>query len=423
MTALRNLSAEPGIAPSANIPSGWTCEPFTQIADIAFSGVDKKSSPSEVPVRLCNYVDVFRNRRLHRGIAFSEATATTREISSFTLQAGDVVFTKDSETPEEIAEPAYVSEDLAGVVCGYHLAIARPKHGVDGFFLYYAMRETAVRRQFARVANGVTRFGLTLDALNEIRIPKPPIDEQRYIGATLSIWDETIERLLQQISRKQQLFISLREGLAHGTSRSNPRGASWAVVPLGSFLTMKNERVGNSGELPIYSITRDGMVPQDQHFNKRIANTDLSRHILVRPGDFALSGLNFWLGSVDVSTLSWPVCISPDYKVFKLGKNVVPTYLKHVVRTHRFIALLKGAAVERASIVRKNFDRETFLANELHVPPPDEQIRIAAVLDDADHEIAALKFQRIALIRQRDALASKLLTGSIRVPTALERDP
>jgi type I restriction enzyme S subunit len=403
---------------SSSLPHGWRRKSFSELADVSFSGVDKKTTPGEIPVRLCNYVDVFHNHRIHSGIDFMTATASEREVANFKLLQGDVVFTKDSETPEEIAEPAYVAEDLCGVVCGYHLAIARPKKDVDGRFLYYAMKETGIRRQFTRSANGVTRFGLTLDAFDKIFIPTPVLEEQTRIAEILSTWDETLARLSLQIERKAEVFASLREAVVHGTRRIDGFDGPWQTVTIGSFLKLHNERVGNGSDLPVYSITKVGMLPQEQHFNKRIANSDLSRHIIVRNGDLALSGLNFWLGSVDVSTLDEPVCISPDYKVFKINGSVDPKYMRHVVRTARFVTLLKNAAVERASIVRKNFDRETFLASELQLPEIREQRAIVEVLDDAEREIAALEAERAALARQRDALATELLTGRLRVPQA-----
>ena len=49
--------------------------------------------------------------------------------------------------------------------CGYHLGLARPRCGVvEGAYLTSALQSRESRRQFARVANGVTRFGLTLGA-------------------------------------------------------------------------------------------------------------------------------------------------------------------------------------------------------------------------------------------------------------------
>jgi type I restriction enzyme, S subunit len=138
--------------------------------------------------------------------------------------------------------------------------------------------------------------------------------------------------------------------------------------------------------------------------------------MLVTHGDFVLSGLNFWLGSVDVSLDPDPFCISPDYKVFKLTDNVDPRFFRQLIRTAHFRHILEAVAVERASVVRKNFDRETFLQSEVPLPGPDRQDRISQALEAAEREVAIEIARLDALSRQKRGLMQKLLTGEWRVP-------
>ncbi|MFB0954129.1 MAG: restriction endonuclease subunit S, partial [Aeromonadaceae bacterium] len=116
----------------------WVAYHLNKIANVIVSPVDKKAEPDEIPVELCNYTDVYYNHLITNKISFMKATATKSEIEKYTLVKGDVIITKDSETPGDIAVPALVSEDLGGVVCGYHLAIVRPfSNYVDSSFLNY----------------------------------------------------------------------------------------------------------------------------------------------------------------------------------------------------------------------------------------------------------------------------------------------
>ena len=55
-----------------------------------------------------------------------QATATRSQIEGFQLKAGDVLITKDSESWDDIAVPAFVPKHLDSVRCGYHLALIRP---------------------------------------------------------------------------------------------------------------------------------------------------------------------------------------------------------------------------------------------------------------------------------------------------------
>ncbi len=57
-----------------------------------------------------------------------EATASEPEIERFSLREGDVIITKDSESPHDIGVPAIVTEAIPSLVCGYHLAFFRTKN-------------------------------------------------------------------------------------------------------------------------------------------------------------------------------------------------------------------------------------------------------------------------------------------------------
>ncbi len=98
------------------VPQDWPVVRLGDAAEVTFSSVDKKTVDGELPVELCNYTDVFYNLRIARGMLFMAATASPAECKKWTLRQGDVLFTKDSETPDEIGIPAYVSEDLPGTI-------------------------------------------------------------------------------------------------------------------------------------------------------------------------------------------------------------------------------------------------------------------------------------------------------------------
>ena len=93
----------------AALPDGWRMVRLGDIAEVRFSNVDKRISPDETPVRLCNYTDVFYNHWITAGMDLMEASATDAERIKWQLQQGDVLFTKDSETPDEIGIPTLVA--------------------------------------------------------------------------------------------------------------------------------------------------------------------------------------------------------------------------------------------------------------------------------------------------------------------------
>ena len=207
----------PGVG---TVPASWEVVRLGNVAEVAFSSVDKKTVDGEIPVELCNYTDVFYNRRIRPGMEFMTATASPVERRRWALRKGDVLFTKDSETPDEIGIPAYVTTDMPKVLCGYHLGLARPRAELaDGAYLAELLRSPRTAGQFARIANGVTRFGLTLGATSSLKILLPPLPEQQAIAAMLDGVDDAIKRANEERSGLQSLKASASDALLSGRVR------------------------------------------------------------------------------------------------------------------------------------------------------------------------------------------------------------
>jgi type I restriction enzyme S subunit len=170
------------------------------LADVLVSNVDKKSIENERPVRLVNYTDVYYRDRITLGLDLMRATASTDQIARFRVRPGDSIITKDSETADDIAVPAYVAESEPDMVCGYHLAIIRPHSEVDGRYLAWALRSDYVRGQYAVSANGMTRYGLTRDAIQSAVVPIPGSAIQRQIADFL---DDHVTRIDNIMAARQ----------------------------------------------------------------------------------------------------------------------------------------------------------------------------------------------------------------------------
>ena len=208
------------LSTNSQLPDGWIQKPLKEVAEIAFSGVNKKSRIDQKTVRLCNYMDVYSNDYITDDIDFMTATASDREIEKFTLQQGDVIITKDSETPDDIGVPTVVMENLYNVICGYHLALLRPKQNeIDGIFLAKELARDRVSNQFSRVANGVTRFGLTTDSVRNIQVNVPPLPEQKKIARILGTWDRAIDLTERLIEAKEKQKKGLMQHLLTGKMR------------------------------------------------------------------------------------------------------------------------------------------------------------------------------------------------------------
>ncbi len=192
------------------IPESWEVVELAKITTILLSNVDKKSKEDEQNVKLCNYMDVYNNQYITNDLVYMEATAKDNQIEKFQLQINDVIITKDSETKGDIAIPAVVKETFENLICGYHLAVLRPKENIlYGVYLMKAIQSVNVHKHFEKLANGITRFGLTSSAINQALIPLPPIEEQNEIANILS----SVDNKLVVLRAKKEKYKTLKKGL------------------------------------------------------------------------------------------------------------------------------------------------------------------------------------------------------------------
>ena len=201
-----------GIEWLGDVPGHWEIALLKHVADVRFSGVDKHSHDDEIPVLLCNYTDVYKNDKITDGMDLMRATATAGEIARLTLKAGDVIITKDSETSDDIAVPAWVPEDLPGVVCAYHLGLLRPDPGrIEGEFLFRAIGSARIAEQFHVLATGVTRFALGKHDVKNAVIALPPVEEQKAICKWIEDECKPIEDAIQRAEDEIKLIREYRD--------------------------------------------------------------------------------------------------------------------------------------------------------------------------------------------------------------------
>ena len=203
-----NVRLKPsGIEWLGDVLEHWEVRRLQQVVNMKVSNVDKHSKEGEFPVRLCNYVDVYKNDRITESVPFMRATATTDEIKRFRLELGDVLITKDSEVWNDIGVPALVEYSARDLVCGYHLALLRPLKAVlNGAYLFRSLQSSTIAYQFHISANGVTRYGLSRGGIKSALLPIPPLSEQAAIVAYLDKATADIDAAIDRARREIELL-------------------------------------------------------------------------------------------------------------------------------------------------------------------------------------------------------------------------
>lgn len=422
----------------ALLPVGWRRVPLKTTCDFAVSNVDKHSFDDELPVRLCNYTDVYKNDRVSPDMDLMAATATPQEIERFHLDVGDVVITKDSESWSDIAIPAYVEGTADDFVCGYHLALIRPRKDViDGRFLFRCMQSRPVALQLELEATGVTRYGLPKDAIGLAVLPLPPLPTQLRIADYL---DRETARIDGLISEKERMLALLEEKRTALISRVVTRGldpdavfkpsglewldeipAHWDTCQLKRTWASSDyglsESIRDEGDIAVLrmSCIVDGRI--DVSKSGMIAEVD--GHLLLRRNDLLFNRTN----SLDQIAKVGLVDFDPDepltfasYLVrIRTNHRATPQYLVALLNSSLFLEFARKNAIP--AIGQANLSPTRY--GELHIPlpPKAEQEEIVTFLErDAKTSTPVREHIRssISLLKdRRAALITAAVTGQI----------
>ena len=433
-----------GVKWLGKIPAHWNVKRLKTMASVRLSNVDKKSKGGQVPVKLCNYVDVYYNDRITDDLEFMDATATREQVRRFLLQVGDVVITKDSESWNDIAVPSVVARFLTNVLCGYHLALIKPWPGLDGRYLAYQFSATGMRDQFHIAANGITRFGLGGATIRTGLFPIAPIKEQGTVADFLERETAVIDKL---VSRKERLVDLLQEKRAALISRAVTRGLDPSVLVKDSGIGWlgkipahwKVERLKTMASVRLSNIdkkSKEGEVPVklcnyvDVYYNEHItgeiefmnatATQDQVRNFLLRTGDVVITK-----DSESWNDIAVPAVVTKGFRDVLCGYHLAQikprTDLDGRFLAYQFsaIGIREQFHIAANGITRFGLGRDAICTGKFPMAPIKEQFVIAAFLDRETAKIdnlVAKVHEAIDLLKEfRSALISAAVTGRIDV--------
>jgi len=403
-----------GVEWIGDIPEHWKVKKLKYVAQANPSNIDKKSKEDEKEVRLCNYVDVYKNDFIDSKIDFMRATASDNQIEKFTLNKGDVIATRDSETSDDIGNAALVVDELTNVVCGYHLTHIKPIQ-MNGNYLFRIFQTRYLNSYFEISANGVTRFGLGVDKFNVAPILLPCQEEQIQIANYLDRKTAEIDDL---IAKKEQLIKLLEEEKTAVINEAVTKGINpnaklkdsgiewlgkipehWEVkklkwlITIGSGEGIKSEAIKEFGAYPVYG--GNGILGYSESFNNSDKVFIIGR-VGAKCGNVRLVSDKKWIS--DNALLAYAKG-NLDFLMFTMqnlnlnnlaNKNAQP--------------LITSTMVKEQIIAYPSIGEQTQIVNHIQ----KETTRIDKTIETTKNLIELLKEYRTALI-------SEAVTGKIKV--------
>jgi type I restriction enzyme S subunit len=424
---------ESGVEWIGNVPEDWDVFRLRHVADFSNSNVDKKSYDDQEPVALCNYTDVYYREFITSDMPFMEATASHAEKERFQLKKGDVLVTKDSEDPSDIGIPAFVAEDLPGVVCGYHLTMIRSSNLATSRLLHRIFQSHPTKAYFFVEAPGITRFGLGQDTIGNLRVCLPAPEHRERIADCIDRETSRIDSLITKKTRFVEILKEKRQSVIyHAVTRGLQQEVAmvdtgnewlkeipshWSIRRANWLFWERNERSENGDETLLSLRMEKGLVPHSEVSEKEIEAESLAGYKLAFRGDVVVNKMRASIGLVSLTYQEG--IVSPDYSVFVPLEKTCSEYYAFLFKTSLFGSIFRahstGLGTGSSGFLR--LYSEAFFSLWLPYPSHEEQLEIVRYISTETNRIDQLieKTQRsIDLLKERrSAFITAAVTGQI----------
>jgi len=331
---------------------------------------------------------------------------------------GDVIFTHAGT----IGQVAFIPEDARYkryVVSQRQFYLRCNRAAADPAFIAYYFRSREGRRKLLANANatGVPSIAQPVSYLKSLKIPLPPLEEQRSIAAVLSVLDDKIElnraiiRNLEAMAEAlyRRWFVEYEfpdeEGRPYRSgeglftdSELGPIPAGWTVRKLGDVLELRygkalkeSERV--PGPVPVYG-----------------SNGPVGTHheALVR-GPGIVVGRKGYPGTVKFAEQDFFPIDTAYYVALKNTPPDAMIYYYHLLVSQNLRQLASDSAVP-------GLNRNIVYMNRAVIAPDSVIAAFEACVRPIRDLVAGKEQENRKLVELRDTLLPKLMSGEIRVP-------
>ena len=201
-----------GVEWLGEMPEGWAISAIRHLGECQ-NGINIGADSFGKGYPFVSYGDVYNNEVLPETVdGLVESTEMDRY--KYSVEVGDVFFTRTSETLEEIGFASTCMSTVAEATFAGFLIRFRPRgEMLDPRYSAYFFRNQKLRQFFGGQMNIVTRASLSQDLLKTMTVPLPPLATQYEIVNQLDIVSEKFNELEMRAYELKTILVERRTAL------------------------------------------------------------------------------------------------------------------------------------------------------------------------------------------------------------------
>lgn len=287
---------------------------------------------------------------------------------------------------------------------------------------------------FNLYGSGTTFKEISANTFANIKLPMPPIQEQKHIVnfldakcAAIDALTADIQTQIDSLEQYKRSIISeaVTKGLNPDVEMKDSGNQYWGSIPTNWHLSdikylfeIVKRNAGKEG-YDILSVTQKGIKIKDISNNEGQVAESYANYQFVYPGDFVMNHMDLLTGWVDCSNLFGVT--SPDYRVFRLrDKNNSLSYYKYIMQTCYMNRIFYSLGQGVSNLGRWRLQTSSFNNFMVPVPPVEVQESIATYLDKKCTEINICiddKQRQLEVLEEyKKSLIYEYVTGKKEVP-------
>jgi type I restriction enzyme S subunit len=206
------------------IPEHWKLSPLRHLGKTQ-NGISKGGESFGTGYPFVSYGDVYKDVKLPE-LVNGLVESTIEDRKQYSVLEGDILFTRTSETVEEIGFSSTCLQTIENATFAGFLIRFRPqKNKLHKEFSKYYFSSSTHRAFFVKEMNLVIRASLSQDLLKRMPVLLPPLSEQEEIGNYLNYATTKIATAIslkeQEIGKLKEYKMSLIDGVVTGKVRAS----------------------------------------------------------------------------------------------------------------------------------------------------------------------------------------------------------
>ena len=370
-----------------------------------------------------------------RFIAETKLSVNHLAYKEFYLEVNDIVFARTGASTGKTY--LYTPFDGLLVYAGFLIKFSINPEILNPVFLKYFTFTNSYWNWVKIMSSRSGQPGINAQEYQLIKIPLPPLPEQKKSAEILSTWDEAIEKLNSYIEAKKKLKKALMRRLLTGKQRfkefivregykKTELGwipEDWEVRRLGESCELLKDGT-HSSHIDVEPSQGLPLLSAKDINNGKIFFSQESRHI--SEVDFKQIHKSYFLSDGDilltiVASIGRVAVVENYERNYTIQRSIAVIRLRKQFYNYFYFYFFQCLYFQKELIQRSNASAQAgvYLGElskiKIPLPPLPEQKKIAEILSKADEEIDLLNQELEKLKTQKKGLMQKLLTGAWRV--------